>query len=197
MNNSNVAFGIGFFCLSVLIGILLFHVYTQPSNPPILKSNTKESIKPSIQISSGVLSYTQNLNATTTQISPAIVKKNSLLTDPSNRKKTLPQAPMVNGLPCITNVYDGSETTIDGGNVNPPIQYAEISTSNIFSTVYRRDMNGSISLNGLNDFLLYPGDQKQLVVVPNTIYYIRFFNGLANTSGYSPVTQFSFKNCSS
>jgi|SRR5579871_2173763 len=123
-------------------------------------------------------------------------KKNSVLAQTHERKKTLPPQPVVSGPTCIPDDYSGAGITIDGGNVNPLIQYADISVDNNFSEIFRRDMTGSISVAGIKGFMLYPGNSKQLLLQPNTSYYIRFFNGLPNTNGYGPTAIFSFTKCS-
>lgn len=109
------------------------------------------------------------------------------------RKKSLPQKPVVSSPSCIPPNYSGSGITIAGGNVNPATLYTEISSDNGFATSFRKDMTGSISTTAPAGFVSYPDNAKQLLLQPATTYYIRFYNGFE--SGYGPTATFSFPRC--
>ena len=82
----------------------------------------------------------------------------SILSQRHERKKTLPPKPGISAPTCITDNYSGKGMTILGGNVNPPIRFADISTDANFATFYLKDMTGSISVAGLSGFLSYPDE---------------------------------------
>lgn len=100
-----------------------------------------------------------------------------------------PTPTITKNVSCVSGSYSGNQATISWTNPGVSVSYADISTSNNFSSFYNKYVGGTTSTN-LSGFNGFWGVSGALILQPNTIYYVRLYNG-----AHSGIASFSIPLC--
>ncbi len=91
-------------------------------------------------------------------------------------------------IPSGTTTYSNSELTISWTNPvgGSPVSWVDISPDPGFTNSYHKDVSGTTSTPAPIGFNGYQGVSGALLAQPNSIYYVRLFNGThSNTSSFT------------